>query len=77
MWEGRGGLGARAAAPGCVSAVGMQGSGIYLTSAASVCSGMQSQVIKKAFYFPVTTFTPSSLNCCLRRAEISSFRNDY
>lgn len=72
-----GGLGARAAAPGCVSAVGTQGLGIYLTSAVLVCSGMQSWVIKKAFYFPVTTFTLSFLNRCLQRAEISSFRNDY
>lgn len=36
-------------------------------------AGMQSQVIRKAFYFLIATFTPGSLP----GAEISSQRNDY
>lgn len=41
-------------------------------------SGMQPRVIiKRAFYFLITTFPLRSLNFCLSRADVSSFRSGY
>lgn len=38
--------------------------GLNTISAVPVCSGMQSRVIKRAFYFLITTFPLRSLNFC-------------